>query len=213
MAVKVKICGITSAAQAQMVAAAGADALGVVLYPPSPRAVTLERATEVAAASGPFCQLVALLVNSDRAAVEQVIERLRPGLLQFHGDETAEFCEQFNYPYIRAIRVRPGDDVEALASGYKSARGLLFDAWDERRFGGTGQQFDWSLLPANCPAPLILAGGLEPDNVAGAVASVAPYAVDVSGGVESAPGIKCPRRVAAFIAAAKSPGAAVGDAN
>lgn len=203
MTVRVKICGITSPEQAQMVERAGADALGVVLYPPSPRAVTLSAAVKIGAALGPFSQLVALLVNSSRVEVEQVIERLQPGLLQFHGDETPAFCEQFNYPYIRAIRVKPGDDIEALAASYPRARGLLFDAWDEHRFGGTGAQFDWSLLPTHCPAPLILAGGLNADNVAAAIAAVGPYAVDVSGGVELAPGDKCADQVAAFIAAAK----------
>ena len=201
--VKVKICGITSAEHAAQAERAGADAVGVVLYPPSPRAVTLEQAVQVKSGLGPFVSCVALLVNSDRAAVERVIAQLQPSLLQFHGDESAEFCQQFDYPYIRAIRVKPGDNIEQLCEPYQRARGLLFDAWDAQRFGGTGRQFDWSLLPQNCPAPLILAGGLDSANVAAAVAAVAPYAVDVSGGVELSPGVKCPQQMAAFIAAAK----------
>lgn len=201
--VKVKICGITSAAQAAMVDSAGADAVGLVLYPRSPRAVTLQQAIEVKSGLGPMVSSVALLVNSDSAAVDRVIEQLQPSLLQFHGDESAAFCEQFGYPYLRAVRVKPGDNIEERIAGYSSARGLLFDAWDEQRFGGTGKQFDWSLLPVHSPSPLILAGGLNPANVARAIDAVSPYAVDVSGGVESAPGVKCPLQVAAFIAAAK----------
>lgn len=204
MTVKVKICGVTTPQQAQMIERAGADAVGLVLYPPSPRAVTLQQSLEVKAALGPFCSSVALLVNSSAAEVDHVIKSLQPSLLQFHGDESAEFCQQFDYPYLRAIRVKPGEDVEKLIEGYYSARGLLFDAWDEQRFGGTGKQFDWKLLPKKTPAPLVLAGGLTAANVAGAVATVAPYAVDVSGGVEESAGFKCQEKVAAFIAAAKS---------
>ena len=144
-----------------------------------------------------------LLVNADEATVRRVITEVKPDLIQFHGDETPAFCQQFGFPFIRAIRMREGLDIDAEVSAYKAEGGFLFDAWSEDQYGGTGHQFDWSRLPSSRDYPLILAGGLTPDNVASAVTTVRPEMVDVSGGVESSPGVKDPAKVQSFISNAK----------
>lgn len=203
MSVRVKICGITSPAQAIMAQDAGADALGLVIYPKSSRYVDIQQATEIRAVIGPQTTAVVLLVNADEATVGRVIAEVKPDLIQFHGDETQAFCQQFGFPFIRAIRMREGLDIDAQVSAYKAEGGFLFDAWSEDQYGGTGHQFDWSRLPSSRDYPLILAGGLTPDNVASAVTTVRPEMVDVSGGVESSPGIKDPGQVSAFIRNAK----------
>jgi phosphoribosylanthranilate isomerase len=203
MTVKVKICGITSPEQALMAQRAGADALGLVIYPKSSRYVDIQRAAEIRAVIAPETMAVVLLVNADKATVKQVIDEVKPDLLQFHGDETPAFCRQFGFPFIRAIRMREGLDLDAEVAAYQAEGGFLFDAWSDDQYGGTGHQFDWSRLPAQRDYKLILAGGLRPDNVADAVTQVCPYMVDVSGGVESSPGIKNEQKVAAFVANAK----------
>lgn len=203
MTVKVKICGITSPEQALMAQQAGADALGLVVYSNSSRYVDIQRAAEIRAVIGPETMAVVLLVNADEATVKQVIAEVKPDLLQFHGDETPAFCHQFGFPFIRAIRMREGLDLGAEVAAYHAEGGYLFDAWSDDQYGGTGHQFDWSRLPAQRDYKLILAGGLRPDNVADAVTQVHPYMVDVSGGVESSPGIKDEQKVAAFVANAK----------
>jgi len=203
MSVRVKICGITSPEQALMAQDAGADLLGLVIYPKSSRYVDMQRAVQIRQVIGPKTQCVVLLVNADEALVHEVIEQVKPDLLQFHGDESPVFCQQFNYPYIRAIRMREGLDIDAEVSAYHAEGGFLFDAWSEDQYGGTGHQFDWSRLPTSTDYPLILAGGLNPDNVAEAVRMVRPDMVDVSGGVESSPGIKDRAKVAAFVRHAK----------
>lgn len=203
MSVRVKICGITSPEQALMAQDAGADLLGLVIYPKSSRYVDMQRAVQIRQVIGPKTQCVVLLVNADEALVHEVIEQVKPDLLQFHGDESPVFCQQFNYPYIRAIRMREGLDIDAEVSVYHAEGGFLFDAWSEDQYGGTGHQFDWSRLPTSTDYPLILAGGLNPDNVAEAVRMVRPDMVDVSGGVESSPGIKDRAKVAAFVRHAK----------
>lgn len=208
MTVRVKICGITSPEQALMAQRAGADALGLVIYPKSSRHVDMQRAAEIRQQIGESVLAVALLVNADRTQVEQVIAEVKPDVLQFHGDETPEFCQQFNFPFIRAIRMREGLDLDAEVAAYQAPGGFLFDAWSADQYGGTGHRFDWNRLPSHRDYPLILAGGLTPQNVASAVQLVAPDMVDVSGGVESAPGIKDPVKVAEFINQAKR--AAVG---
>ena len=182
---------------------AGADLLGLVIYPKSSRYVDMQRAVQIRQVIGPKTQCVVLLVNADEALVHEVIEQVKPDLLQFHGDESPVFCQQFNYPYIRAIRMREGLDIDAEVSAYHAEGGFLFDAWSEDQYGGTGHQFDWSRLPTSTDYPLILAGGLNPDNVAEAVRMVRPDMVDVSGGVESSPGIKDRAKVAAFVRHAK----------
>jgi phosphoribosylanthranilate isomerase len=203
MSVRVKICGITSPEQALMAQDAGADLLGLVIYPKSSRYVDVQRAVQIRQVIGPKTQCVVLLVNADETSVHEVIEQVKPDLLQFHGDESPEFCQQFNFPFIRAIRMREGLDIDAEVSAYHAEGGFLFDAWSEDQYGGTGHQFDWSRLPTSTDYPLILAGGLNSDNVAEAVRLVRPDMVDVSGGVESSPGIKDRVKVAAFVRHAK----------
>ena len=201
--VRVKICGIRHVDHGLAVARAGGDALGLVFYPPSPRAVDVATAARIARAVGPFLTTVALFVNPEKAFVEEVLATVKPHILQFHGDESASFCEQFDRNYLKAIRVRQDTDIDAATAAFAGAAGFIFDAWSEDLYGGTGQTFDWDKIRGFTRCPVILAGGLTPDNVAEAVAVTAPYGVDVSGGVERAPGEKDPAKVAAFIAAAR----------
>ena len=203
MTVRVKICGITSVEQAQMVQMAGADAMGLVVYEKSPRYVDVKKASEIRAAIKSPALAVALLVNASENLVAQVIDQGKPDFLQFHGDESPEYCHQFDYPFIRAVRMRTGLDIDAEVATYQAQGGFLFDAWSDDLYGGTGHSFDWSRLPTSRDYPLILAGGLTPNNVAEAVALIRPNMVDVSGGVESAPGIKDQNKVESFIAEAK----------
>ena len=203
MTVRVKICGITSPEQALMVQQSGADALGLVIYEKSPRYVDIDQAATIRAAINDSVLAIALLVNPSEDLVNQVITRVKPDYIQFHGDETPEFCQQFNYPFIRAVRMRDGLDIDAEVAAYNAEGGFLFDAWSDDLYGGTGHSFDWSRLPTTTDYKLILAGGLTPDNVAEAIAKTEPYMVDVSGGVEASPGIKDPIKVKAFVAQAK----------
>jgi phosphoribosylanthranilate isomerase len=196
---RVKICGITRPQDGVAAARAGADAIGLVFYPPSPRFLSIERAREIREALPPFVQPVALFVNADAAQVAQAIGRVHPSLLQFHGEETPEFCAQFGVPYVKACRVAPGVDLLKYLRTFSSASGWLLDAHVEE-YGGVGASFDWSLVPENLERPLVLSGGLTRDNVATAVRRVRPWAVDVSSGVESAKGIKDAAKIAAFIA-------------
>jgi len=199
MRTRVKVCGITRTEDARAAAAAGADAIGLVFYPPSPRYLSLERAREIRDAVPPFVQSVALFVNADAAQVSQVIGRVHPALLQFHGEESPEFCGQFGVPYVKACRVSPGVDLLEYLRPFTAARGWLLDA-HVQEYGGVGARFDWSLVPAKLARPLVLSGGLTSDNVGAAVRRVRPWAVDVSTGVESAKGIKDAAKIAAFIA-------------
>jgi len=199
MRTRIKICGITRPGDAVAAAQAGADAIGLVFYPPSPRFLSVERAREVRDALPPLVQPVALFVNADAAQVAQVIGRVHPALLQFHGEETPEFCAQFGLPFVKACRVRPGGDLLKYLRPFSAASGWLLDAHVEE-YGGVGARFDWSLVPAALERPLILSGGLGRDNVGAAVRRVRPWAVDVSSGVESAKGIKDAAKIAAFIA-------------
>jgi phosphoribosylanthranilate isomerase len=203
MTVLVKICGITSPEQALMAQQNGADALGLVIYEKSPRYVDVQKAAQIRSVISQPTLSIALLVNPSEALVNRVIEQVKPDFIQFHGDETADFCHQFNYPFIRAIRMREGLDIDAEVEAYDAQGGFLFDAWSDDLYGGTGHSFDWSRLPTSTDYKLILAGGLTPDNVGTAVELIKPYMVDVSGGVESAPGIKDPEKVSAFISFAK----------
>lgn len=200
---RVKICGITCPEDALAAAAAGADAIGLVFYPPSPRAVNVEQAQAICAVLPAFVSRVALFVNASASEVRAVLEQLPIDCLQFHGEETLADCEQFNRPYIKAARVQTGFDLNQFACRYDSACGILADAYQADLMGGTGATFDWSLLIAgrgeSPRKPLILAGGLTPANVATAIRQVRPYAVDVSGGVESSKGIKDAARIAEFI--------------
>ena len=199
MRTRVKICGITRSGDARAAAEAGADAIGLVFYPPSPRYLSVERAVEIRDALPPFVQTVALFVNADGAQIAQVIGRVHPAMLQFHGDETADFCAQFGLPFVKACRVRAGVDPLAYLQPYGRATAWLLDSFVPE-YGGVGESFDWSLAPKDRARPLILSGGLDRGNVARAIRAVRPWGVDVSSGVESAKGIKDAGKMAAFIA-------------
>lgn len=196
---RVKICGLTRKQDVEDAVRAGADAIGLVFYPPSPRAVTVEQARELAACVPAFVTVVGLFVNPDSTQVRETLDQVPLDLLQFHGDETPEFCAGFGRRWIKAVRVRSGDDIPRAFEQYRGGSGILADAWSADRFGGTGLRFNWDLIPDSRPMPLILAGGLASDNVAGAIESVGPWAVDVSGGVESSKGIKDFSRMTDFI--------------
>ncbi len=178
---------------------AGADALGFVFYAPSPRAVSVAQVQAIVSALPPFVSKVGLFVNASADEVLQVIAATGLDCLQFHGDEAEDYCAQFNLPYYKAIRVKPGLNLIQCELDFASAVALLLDTYSEKAVGGTGEAFDWSLIPANMQKPLILAGGLNPDNVEKAVSSVQPYALDVSGGVEVEKGIKSSIKIAAFM--------------
>jgi phosphoribosylanthranilate isomerase len=199
MRTRVKICGITRPGDARAAAEAGADAIGLVFYPPSPRFLSVDRALEIRDALPPFVQTVALFVNPDAAQVAQVMGRLRPAMLQFHGEETPRFCDEFGLPYIKACRVKPGVDLLEYLRPFSRAAAWLLDSHVEE-YGGVGESFDWSLAPAVRERPLVLSGGLVPGNVAEAIRRVRPWGVDVSSGVESAKGIKDAVKIAAFVA-------------
>ena len=196
---RVKICGITRPEHARAAAAAGADAIGLMFYAPSPRYVTRDRARAVCAALPPLVSIVGVFANPEPREVEAVVDGLPVDLLQFHGEEPPELCAGTGRPYVKAVRVRTRDDVANAAARYPEARALLLDAHHDALRGGTGTCFDWSLVPRDAGRPIILAGGLTPENVAGAIRLVRPFAVDVSGGVESAPGEKDPARMERFV--------------
>ncbi|UVL68326.1 phosphoribosylanthranilate isomerase [Pseudomonas sp. B21-031] len=201
--VRSKICGITRIEDALAAAEAGADAIGFVFYAKSPRAVDVRQARAIIAELPPFVTTVGLFVNASRCELNEILEVVPLDLLQFHGDETPQDCEGFHRPWIKALRVRPGDDLEAACRLYAGARGILLDTYVPGVPGGTGEAFDWSLVPARLSKPIILAGGLDAQNVDRAIAQVRPYAVDVSGGVEQAKGIKDAAKIEAFMRAVK----------
>lgn len=196
---RVKICGITCPGDALMVAASGADAIGLVFYAPSPRAVDIPIAQEIVRALPPFVTVVALFVDAGTEEVRQVLDAVPVDLLQFHGQEPPQACGIYNRPYIKAVAMRDGVDLAEVARQYSDAAGLLVDTWHPAVAGGSGETFDWDKLPESLALPLILAGGLSADNVARAVQQVHPYAVDVSSGVEQAKGVKDGDRIAAFM--------------
>ena len=186
---RIKICGLTREADVDDAIDAGADALGFVLWPQSPRAITLERAAELAARLPPFVTPVLLFVNASPAELRRATEALPQALLQFHGDETPEQCRAAGHPFLRAARMTPGFDLLDFARRFEGATGLLLDAHVDG-YGGSGKVFDWSLIPTDVPVPVVLSGGLSPANVTDGVLRVRPWAVDVSSGVESAKGVK-----------------------
>ncbi|KAF0192171.1 MAG: phosphoribosylanthranilate isomerase [Gammaproteobacteria bacterium] len=204
MRTRVKFCGITRPEDAVAAARAGADAIGLVFYPPSPRHVTAERAAVIVRDVPPFVSVVGLFVDADEREINAVLDAVRIDVLQFHGDEPAAACRGYARPYLKAVRMRDNVDLTTCAAQYADASGLLLDAWHDVLPGGTGKTFDWSTVPANIAKPLILAGGLTADNVAQAIVSVRPYAVDVSGGIESAPGIKDAAKMRAFMRSVES---------
>ena len=198
---RVKICGITRVEDAVSAVSAGADAIGLVFYAPSPRAVSIAQAQQIVAAMPPFVSVVGLFVNAPQTEIESVLSKVRLDILQYHGDETAHDCEQINLPYYKAIRVKADTNLLQYEAEFKSAKALLLDTFSEAAVGGTGQVFDWKLIPKNMTKPVILAGGLTAENVADAIQQVRPYAVDVSGGVEATKGIKDAAKIAAFMQA------------
>jgi phosphoribosylanthranilate isomerase len=200
---RIKICGLTREQDVDAAVAAGADALGFVFYPPSPRYVDFDRAAALMARVPPFVTIVGLFVNARAEEVETALARLPIQLLQFHGDEPDDDCRRFGRPYLKAARLRSGFDLLNYAASFPGAAGLLLDAFVEG-YGGGGEVFDWNLIPQGLPKPLILSGGLNPANVQDAVARVRPWAVDVSSGVESAKGVKDPAKIAAFVAGVRN---------
>lgn len=202
-AVRSKICGITRIEDALLAAEAGADAIGLVFYAKSPRAVDVRQARAIIAALPPFVTTVGLFVDASSCELGEILDAVPLDLLQFHGDESPAFCDGFRRPYIKALRVKPGDDIAARVEAYKNASGILLDTYVPGVPGGTGEAFDWSLVPQGLSKPIILAGGLTAENVAEAIRQVRPYAVDVSGGVEAAKGIKDAEKIRAFMRAVK----------
>jgi len=201
---RIKICGITRVEDARVAVESGADAIGLVFYASSPRNVSLDQARAIVAAIPPFVTIVGLFVDPLREQVESVLRHCSLNLLQFHGDEAPDFCGAFALPYIKAARVRPDGDLVQYLSPYFAAQGWLLDAYHEQLYGGTGGAFDWKLIPRDLARPVILSGGLTPDNVGAAVRQVRPWAVDVSSGVEANKGVKDAAKIAAFIAGVKN---------
>jgi len=199
MRTRVKICGITRPEDALAAVRQGADAIGLVFYPPSPRAVTPQQAAAIANSMPPFVTVVGLFVNADRETIADVLARVRLDLLQFHGDESPELCGGHGRPYIKAVRMRDEVDLPRLKEQYAGAAGLLLDTYRKGRPGGTGEAFQWERIPRKLAGSIVLAGGLNADNVEQAVRQVGPYAVDVSGGVEGAKGIKDVSKIEAFM--------------
>lgn len=199
MRTRVKFCGLTRPEDADIAASLGVDAIGLVFYAPSPRAVSIEQARHVIAALPAFVTVVGLFVNPSIAEVDTVLTELPIDLLQFHGDESAEQCEYYDWPYIKAVRMRDDVDLYAFAAQHARARGLLLDTYQQGVPGGTGVSFDWARVPAELNCPVILAGGLTAENVGLAIEQVRPFAVDVSGGIESAKGIKDLEKMKAFM--------------
>ena len=202
MNTRIKMCGLTREEDIDAAIASGADAIGFVFYPPSPRYVTPKRAAELARRIPPFVDVVGLFVNAAPETVLATCAAVPINLLQFHGDEDATYCRQFARPYLRAARVRPGLDLVEFAGSFPDARGLLLDAFVEG-YGGGGHVFDWTLIPPDLPGFLVLSGGLTAENVGEAVQRVRPVAVDVSSGVEMSKGIKDHSKIAAFVAAVR----------
>jgi len=197
--VRVKICGITRVEDALTAVAQGADAIGLVFYAPSPRAVSIEQAATIAKQMPAFVSVVGLFVNAEERFVKEVTSRVQLDLLQFHGDETPEQCAQYGLPFIKAVRVKSDTNLVQYAKDYSASRALLLDTYTEGVAGGTGHVFDWGLIPPDLNKPVVLAGGLTVENVALAIKQVKPYAVDVSGGVEASKGIKDVAKIAAFM--------------
>jgi phosphoribosylanthranilate isomerase len=199
MRVRIKFCGITSVADAAAAVTAGADALGFVFYPPSPRYVEPGVAAEIVAGLPPFVTAVGLFVNATAGEVRDTVASTGVSVVQFHGDEPPAECRLAPCRWIKAIRVAPDTDVAAAAAGYAEASALLLDTYDAALYGGSGRTFDWSRLPSRLERPFVLAGGLTPDNVAEAVRRTRPYAVDVSGGIEVTKGRKDPLKMRRFV--------------
>jgi len=202
--VKIKICGFTNAENAQQAALAGIDAIGLNFYAKSPRHIDIDSAREIVAALPPFVNKVGLFVNANPSLIDEVLCEVALDTLQFHGDESPSDCAQYEMPFIKAIRVSPELDLIKTANEYSQAGALLLDTYQSDFYGGSGKSFDWSLAKIELDLPIILAGGLTPDNVSAAIDIAQPYAVDVSSGVESAKGLKDIDKIRAFISSVNS---------
>ena len=202
--VKIKICGFTNAENAQQAALAGIDAIGLNFYAKSPRHIDIDSAREIVAALPPFVNKVGLFVNANPSLIDEVLCEVALDTLQFHGDESPSDCAQYEMPFIKAIRVSPELDLIKTANEYSQASALLLDTYQSDFYGGSGKSFDWSLAKIELDLPIILAGGLTPDNVSAAIDIAQPYAVDVSSGVESAKGLKDIDKIRAFISSVNS---------
>ena len=196
---RVKICGITRAADGLCAVNAGADAIGLVFYPPSSRCVSIDQAASIVDVLPPFVTVTALFVNAERDEISTVLDKVAVDLIQFHGNECPDYCAGFGRPYIKAVRVKAETDLHAELDSYAGARALLLDTYRPGLPGGTGESFDWSLIPADVAGKIVLAGGLEAGNIERAIRDVRPYAVDVSGGVEATKGIKDPDKIREFM--------------
>jgi phosphoribosylanthranilate isomerase len=196
---RIKVCGITSTQDALFTAQAGVDAIGLVFFEKSPRNVTAEQAKQICAVLPPFVTTVGLFVNAEKAWVETLLETVPLDVLQFHGAESPEYCASFSRPYIKAVPMNGLQSFEAYADQYPDAQGFLVDSHAPDTVGGTGETFDWKQVPQDYPKPIILAGGLKPENVAQAIEMTHVYAVDVSSGVEATKGVKSEEKVKAFV--------------
>lgn len=201
---RIKICGITTCEDARIAVNCGADAIGLVFYANSPRAVTVAQAAKIVSAVPPFVTVVALFVDEPADGIRRILQQVPIDLIQFHGDESADFCAQFDRPWIKALRVREGLDLASKCAHYRGARAVLLDSWQQGVPGGTGKTFDWGLAGGEFPLPVVLAGGLDDANVGSAIAQLRPQAVDVSGGVEQSPGCKDATKIERFIAAVRA---------
>ncbi|NNJ90639.1 MAG: phosphoribosylanthranilate isomerase [Gammaproteobacteria bacterium] len=200
---RVKICGITTVGMAREAVKHGADAIGLVFYPPSPRHLTIEQATEIVASLPAFVTAVGLFVNEQADEISHIISKTKINLLQFHGNECPDYCASFDFPYIKALRMTEDVDLFKQRSDYSAAQSLLLDTYRAGVPGGTGEAFDWDRIPRELAEEVILAGGLEADNITRAIQRVKPYAVDVSGGVESSKGVKSPEKIRQFMQGVK----------
>ncbi len=197
--IRIKICGITRPEDAVCAAELGTDAIGLVFYNNSPRVVDIDIAKDIISVVPPFITVVGLFVDLGEESIRSILEKIPLDLLQFHGDETPEECRMYSKPYIKAVRMRDNVELSDITAKYYDASAVLLDAYVDGTVGGTGQQFDRDRIPSTLDKPIILAGGLNPENVAAAIRQAKPYAVDVSGGVESSKGIKDRSKMAAFI--------------
>ncbi len=196
---RVKMCGMTRSDDIAHAVHLGVDAIGLIFYPKSSRHVTVEQAKTLLKNSPPFIDAVAVLVDPDAELVQQIIEELPIQLLQFHGSESAEFCQQFNKPFIKAIHSNSSAYIQQMTQDYGNARALLLDTPSDTVRGGTGLIFDWGVIPQRLEKPYILAGGLDESNVVDAIKSCHPYAVDLCSGIEASPGIKDHKKMAQFM--------------
>lgn len=204
LTIRTKICGFTRPEDAAAAAALGVDAVGLVFYAKSKRCVNVAQAQAIVRALPPFVSVVALFVNESEAVIREILRQVPIDIIQFHGDESAEFCRRFERPYLKAVRVQNTQDIVNAVAGFPDARAVLFDAHIEGEYGGTGHRFDWQMLPQNLAGHWILSGGLTPENVAEAIRLTGAKIVDISSGVESVPGVKCAEKMAAFMQHARS---------